>query len=117
VNAMMRRLLFLSLAITATLSAADHKLKVSPETLAAPGAMFEVGDGHARQVDGEVDITAMETSLTGLFHFIVHHDRHLNWPRAETPTHYVTMGSIPISRRPRASAHSRPSIFWSTRNT
>src|SRR5260370_20459458 len=28
-----------------------------------PGALFEVGDGHAGQGDGEVDITALETSL------------------------------------------------------
>ena len=37
----------------------------------------------------------METSLTGVFQFIVRHDMHLTWPRAETPTHYVTMGLDP----------------------
>jgi len=58
----------------------------------APGALFEVGDGHAGQGDGEVDITAMETSLIGTFQFIVRKDMHLKWPRAETPTHYITMG-------------------------
>jgi acetamidase/formamidase len=58
----------------------------------APGALFEVGDGHAGQGDGEVDITALETSLTGTFQFIVRKDLHLKWPRAETPTHYITMG-------------------------
>jgi acetamidase/formamidase len=61
----------------------------------APGALFEVGDGHAGQGNGEVDITAMETSLTGVFQFILHHDMHLTWPRAETPTHYITMGLDP----------------------
>jgi acetamidase/formamidase len=61
----------------------------------APGALFELGDGHAGQGNGEVDITAMETSLTGVFQFIVHHDMHLKWPRAETPTHYITMGLDP----------------------
>jgi acetamidase/formamidase len=61
----------------------------------APGALFEVGDGHAGMGNGEVDITAMETSLTGVFQFIVHHDMHLPWPRAETPTHYITMGLDP----------------------
>ena len=30
-----------------------------------PGALFEVGDGHAAQGDGEVDQTAIETSLRG----------------------------------------------------
>jgi acetamidase/formamidase len=58
----------------------------------APGALFEVGDGHAGQGDGEVDITALETSLVGTFQFIVRKDMHLRWPRAETPTHYITMG-------------------------
>ena len=58
----------------------------------APGALFEVGDGHAGQGDGEVDITALETSLVGTFQLIVRKDMHLRWPRAETPTHYITMG-------------------------
>jgi acetamidase/formamidase len=52
----------------------------------------KVGDGHAAQGDGEVDITAIETSLIGTFQFIVRKDMHLKWPRAETPTHYITMG-------------------------
>jgi acetamidase/formamidase len=77
----------------------DNKELVAGTTLFipvhAPGALFEVGDGHAGQGDGEVDITAMETSLTGVFQFIVHHDMHLTWPRAETPTHYITMGLDP----------------------
>jgi acetamidase/formamidase len=30
-----------------------------------PGALFEIGDGHAAQGDGEVDQTAIETSLRG----------------------------------------------------
>ena len=58
----------------------------------AAGALFEVGDGHAAQGDGEVDITAIETSLIGTFQFIVRKDMHLKWPRAETPTHFMTMG-------------------------
>jgi acetamidase/formamidase len=74
----------------------DNKDLVSGTTLYlpvhAPGALFEVGDGHAGQGDGEVDITAIETSLIGTFQFIVRKDLHLKWPRAETPTHYMTMG-------------------------
>ncbi len=57
-----------------------------------PGALFEVGDGHAGQGDGEVDITALETSLIGTFQFDVIKNKNLKWPRAETPTHYITMG-------------------------
>jgi len=74
----------------------DNKDLVAGSTLYipvhAPGALFEVGDGHAGQGDGEVDITALETSLIGTFQFIVRKDLHLKWPRAETPTHYITMG-------------------------
>jgi acetamidase/formamidase len=74
----------------------DNKDLVAGTTLYipvhAPGALFEVGDGHAGQGDGEVDITAMETSLIGTFQFTVRKDLHLKWPRAETPTHYITMG-------------------------
>ena len=77
----------------------DNKELVAGTTLFIPvhasGALFEVGDGHAAMGNGEVDITALETSLTGVFQFIVHHDLHLNWPRAETPTHYITMGLDP----------------------
>jgi acetamidase/formamidase len=57
-----------------------------------PGALFEVGDGHAAQGDGEVDITALETSLVGTFQLIVRKDLHLTWPRAETPAEWITMG-------------------------
>jgi len=57
-----------------------------------PGAMFAVGDGHAAQGDGEVCVTAIETNLTGVFRFTVRKDVKLRWPRAETPTHYITMG-------------------------
>src|SRR5437868_13610180 len=74
----------------------DNKDLVAGTTLYipvhAPGALFEVGDGHAGQGDGEVDITALETSLIGTFQFMVRKDMHFKWPRAETPTHYITMG-------------------------
>jgi acetamidase/formamidase len=62
----------------------------------ASGALFEAGDGHAGQGNGEVDITALETFLTGTFQFIVHKGEavkeRLLWPRAETPTAYIAMG-------------------------
>ncbi len=58
------------------------------------GALFFTGDAHAAQGDGEVDGTAIETSLTPTFQFIVHKakGRNLTWPRAETATHYISMG-------------------------
>lgn len=58
----------------------------------APGALFAVGDGHAAQGDGEVCLTAIETNLTGVFRFTIRKDMKLRWPRAETPTHFITMG-------------------------
>jgi acetamidase/formamidase len=77
----------------------DNKELVAGTTLYIPvhakGALFEVGDGHAGQGNGEVDITAMETFLTGTFRFVVHKDQHLLWPRAETPTSYISMGFSP----------------------
>ncbi|HEY3884593.1 MAG TPA: acetamidase/formamidase family protein [Vicinamibacterales bacterium] len=61
----------------------------------APGALFEVGDGHAAQGDGEVDQTAIETSLRGRLQLTVRKDLKLTWPQAETPTDYITMGTDP----------------------
>ncbi len=74
----------------------DNKELVAGTTLYlpvhAPGALFEVGDGHAGQGNGEVDVTAMETSLIGTFQFVLHKGGKLAYPRAETPTHYIAMG-------------------------
>ena len=74
----------------------DNKELVTGTVLFIPvhteGALFEVGDGHAAQGNGEVDQTAIETSLRGRLQFIVHKDQHLEWPRAETPTHFISMG-------------------------
>jgi acetamidase/formamidase len=56
------------------------------------GAQFVAGDGHAGQGDGEVNGTAIETSLTGTFQFILHKGKRLEVPRAETRSHYIVMG-------------------------
>jgi acetamidase/formamidase len=61
-----------------------------------PGALFSVGDAHAAQGQGEVDLTAIETGLRGRFQFIVRKDMKIaTWPRAETPTHWIVMGLNP----------------------
>jgi len=60
-----------------------------------PGALFEVGDGHAAQGDGEVDQTAIETSLRGRLQLTVRKDMKLTWPRAETATDYIAMATDP----------------------
>jgi acetamidase/formamidase len=74
----------------------DNKELVAGTTLFIPihvqGALFAVGDGHAAQGNGEVCLTAIETSLRGTFQFVVRKDLKLRWPRAETPTHYIVMG-------------------------
>ncbi|MCC6988432.1 MAG: acetamidase/formamidase family protein [Acidobacteria bacterium] len=61
----------------------------------APGALFAVGDGHAAQGDGEVDQTAIETSLRGRLQLTVRKGEPLTWPRAETATDYISMGADP----------------------
>ncbi len=74
----------------------DNKELVAGTTLFLPvharGALFEIGDGHAGQGNGEVDITALETSLIGKLQFILRKDLKIKYPRAETPTHYISMG-------------------------
>lgn len=57
-----------------------------------PGALFSIGDGHATQGDGEVDVTAIETSMNGTIQLILHKDLQLTVPFAETPTDYISMG-------------------------
>jgi acetamidase/formamidase len=75
----------------------DNKALVAGTTLFIPvhtaGALFEVGDGHAAQGDGEVDQTAIETSLRGRLQLTVKKGMTLAWPRAETPTDYISMGT------------------------
>ena len=75
----------------------DNKELVAGTTLYIPvfvkGALLEIGDGHAAQGDGEVDQTAIETNLRGRVQLIVRKDIKLDWPRAETPTHWITMGT------------------------
>lgn len=77
----------------------DNKELVTGTTLFIPihvaGALFEVGDGHAAQGDGEVDQTAIETSLRGRLQLTVRKDMTLDWPRGETATHWITMGMDP----------------------
>jgi acetamidase/formamidase len=77
----------------------DNKELVAGTTLYLPvhveEALFSVGDGHGVQGDGEVCVTAIETGLIGTFELIVRDDLSLAWPRAETPTHVMTMAFDP----------------------
>ena len=56
------------------------------------GALLSIGDGHGLQGDGEVSGTALETSLRGTIRVVLRKGKKIAWPRAETPTHYITMG-------------------------
>ena len=77
----------------------DNKELVAGSTLYlpvhVPGALLSMGDGHALQGDGEVTITALETSLRGTVQIFLRKGKQIRWPRAETPTHYITMGLNP----------------------
>ncbi len=74
----------------------DNKELVAGTTLYIPvhvrGALFSTGDAHAGQGNGEVCLSALETVLSGVFRFTVRKGSRLLWPRAETPTHLMTMG-------------------------
>lgn len=57
-----------------------------------PGGLFSLGDGHSTQGDGEVNVTAIETSMNGRIKLIVRKDLQLTTPMAETATDFITMG-------------------------
>ena len=77
----------------------DNKELVAGSTLYLPvhvaGALLSMGDAHAMQGDGEVTLTGLETSVRGVVQVTLRKGTRLNWPRAETPTHYITMGLNP----------------------
>ena len=58
-----------------------------------PGALFSIGDGHGLQGDGEVCLTALETSMAGTIQLWRRTDLgHLPLPLAETTDAWITMG-------------------------
>lgn len=74
----------------------DNKDLVSGTTLYIPihvrGALLSLGDGHLAQGHGEINGTALEAAVAGRLQLIVRKDMRLNFPRAETATHFITMG-------------------------
>ncbi len=76
-----------------------------------PGANFSVGDGHAVQGDGEVNLTALETCLRGTFELVLHTDMTLAMPRAVTPTHFITLG-LDVDLDDAAKQALREMIAW-----
>ena len=58
-----------------------------------PGALLFLGDGHARQGEGEVAGTGLETSLDVEFTVDLVKKKAIGWPRLETDTHVMVLGS------------------------
>jgi len=57
------------------------------------GALLWASDAHAAQGNGEINLTGIETAFRE-FNITVDviKGRSLEWPRAETPTHWLTLG-------------------------
>jgi amidase len=58
-----------------------------------PGALLFVGDGHARQGEGEVAGTGLETSMDVEFTVELIKRKTIGWPRLENGTHVMVLGS------------------------
>ena len=57
------------------------------------GGLIWMGDSHCRQGNGEVSLTALECSYKEIeIQPVVRKDMKLEWPRAETKTHWITLG-------------------------
>ena len=98
----------------------DNKELVAGTTLwipvHVPGALFEIGDGHAAQGNGEVDQTALETSLRGRVQLTVRKGMTLTWPRAETSTHFISMGTdVDLTKATRVAIQEMVDFLASTK--
>ncbi|MGD9906294.1 MAG: acetamidase/formamidase family protein [Vicinamibacterales bacterium] len=58
-----------------------------------PGALLFIGDGHARQGEGEVVGTGLETSMDVEFSVQLVKQKAMAWPRIESATHLMVLGS------------------------
>lgn len=58
-----------------------------------PGALLYIGDGHARQGDGEVVGSGLETSMDVEFTVQLVKKKPIAWPHLENATHIVVLGS------------------------
>ena len=77
----------------------DNRELVAGSTLYIPvfarGALFEIGDGHAAQGDGEVAGTAIECGMTTELQLDLVTDRPVAGVHAETPAGQITFGFSP----------------------
>jgi amidase len=58
-----------------------------------PGALLFLGDGHARQGEAEAAGTGLETSMDVEFTVELIKKKTIGWPRVETDTHIIVLGS------------------------
>lgn len=58
-----------------------------------PGALLFLGDGHAKQGEGEVVGTGIETSMNVEFTVQLIKKKAVGWPRLENDTHIMVLGS------------------------
>ncbi len=58
-----------------------------------PGALLFLGDGHARQGEGEVAGTGLETSMDVEFTVDLLKKKTIGWPRLDSDTHIMVLGS------------------------
>jgi len=58
-----------------------------------PGALLFLGDAHARQGEGEVVGTGLETSMDVEFTVELVKKKTIGWPRLENQTHVMVLGS------------------------
>ena len=76
----------------------DIREMIEGTTLYVPvfvkGALLWSGDSHAAQGNGEVNLTALETAFKelNLTVDVIKGGKPLQWPRVETPTHWLTVG-------------------------
>ncbi|MCH6472324.1 acetamidase/formamidase family protein [Sinomonas terrae] len=59
-----------------------------------PGAMLSLGDGHARQGEGEVCGTGLESAMNSVIAVDVVKDGALSWPRLEDDEYIMSTGSV-----------------------
>lgn len=58
-----------------------------------PGALLSLGDGHARQGDGEITGSGVEISFAVQFTVDVIKGKQIRWPHGENATHIFTVGN------------------------
>ncbi|MGA9776362.1 MAG: acetamidase/formamidase family protein [Candidatus Dormiibacterota bacterium] len=59
-----------------------------------PGALLSLGDGHARQGEGETCGVAVETAMNSVIAVDLIKGRPCPWPRIESDTHIISTGSV-----------------------